>query len=397
MQRRILVLTSTYPRYAGDATVPPFVHELTRRLTAWFEMHVLAPHAPGSAVEEQLDGVHMHRFRYLPERMETLAYGGGMLPGLRRYPWRAAGLLPLLTAEYLAGSRLLRQEDYALIHAHWAVPHGFIGARLKGARALLCTSHGSDLFALDAPWARPFKRHALAHADAVTVVSGALGAKAVNLLPGLVPRILPMGIDTRHFTPPVAGASRDGLLYVGRLVQDKGVQTLLHALAALQARGLHPHLKIIGTGPAETDLRSLVQALELTPQVEFLGALPNDTLPEFYRRAAALVFPSLLGSKGQQEGMGLVPLEALACGCPVIASRLPAVSEVVRDGETGLLFTPGDAVALAGCIERMSAEPEMARSTAATGRQQVIEAYDWQDVAERYRALYEGLISARRS
>lgn len=67
-RRRVLVLTSTYPRHAGDAAVPPFVHELTHRLARAFEMHVLAPHAPGCAAEEVLDGVQVHRFRYLPER-----------------------------------------------------------------------------------------------------------------------------------------------------------------------------------------------------------------------------------------------------------------------------------------------------------------------------------------
>jgi glycosyltransferase involved in cell wall biosynthesis len=320
-----------------------------------------------------------------------------MLPGLRSRPWRAAGLLPLLAAEYLAGARILRYADFALIHAHWAVPHGFIGARLKGGRALLCTSHGSDLFALNGAWVRPFKQHALAQADAVTVVSGALRIKAESLVPGIAAQVMPMGIDTQRFTPPAADVPRDGLLYVGRLVQDKGVQTLLQALAGLQARGLRPRLTLVGSGPAEAMLKSLTRDLDLASQVEFRGALPNAELPDLYRRAQALVFPSLLGPRGEQEGMGLVPVEALACECAVIASRLAAVGEVVRDEETGLLFTPGDPAALAACIERMLMEPELARLTAAVGRQQVTATYDWQDVAQRYRGLYESLVSSRRA
>src|SRR5579859_4100140 len=89
---RVLVLASTYPRWRND-TVPVFVHELARRLTPDFEMHVLAPHAAGTREEELLDGVSVHRFRYLPERFETLAYGAGILPGLRSRPWRVAALL----------------------------------------------------------------------------------------------------------------------------------------------------------------------------------------------------------------------------------------------------------------------------------------------------------------
>jgi glycosyltransferase involved in cell wall biosynthesis len=387
---RILVLTSTYPRWVDDAAVPPFVHELTRRLTAGFEMHVLAPHAPGAAVEEVLDGVQVHRFHYLPERWQTLAYGGGMLPGLRRRPWRAAGLLPFLAAEHIAARRLLAGGGFGLIHAHWAIPHGLIGAGIKANRALLCTSHGSDLFALG-KWARPFQRRALVHADAVTVVSGALRTKARDLT-GVDARVMPMGVDMQRFTPPPSGAARDGILYVGRLVRDKGVQVLLHALAELGTRGLTPALRVVGSGSAEAWLKALVRELRLQSQVEFLGARPNQELPPLYRAAEMLVFPSLLGPQGQQEGMGLVPVEALACGCPVVASRLPAVSEVVRDEETGLLCQPGDAGSLAACIERFLREPELGRATAAAGTLQVAARYTWDGVTAGYGALYQELL-----
>ena len=390
--RRVLVLTSTYPRYAGDAAVPPFVHELTRRLVGAFEMHVLAPHAPGSAIEEEVDGVQVHRFRYLPERFETLAYGGGMLPGLRRRPWRLAGLPLLLWAEYQAARRLLAAGGFGLIHAHWAIPHGYIGAKLKGERALLCTSHGSDLFALDTAWARPFKRLALVRADAVTVVSEALRAKAGSIMPGMPAEVMPMGVDMGRFTPPSGAQRRDGLLYVGRLVEDKGVQILLRALTDPRLAAHRPRLRIVGNGTAETSLRILARELGLEGQVDFLGALPNERLPELYRGAEALIFPSLLGKRGEQEGMGLVPVEALACGCPVIASRLPAVSEVIQDGKTGLLFRPGDAAELAGCIMRFQREPELARLTSVEGCRQVKAKYDWANVAGAYRTLYDKLI-----
>lgn len=391
--RRVLVLSSTYPRFANDAAVPPFVHELTRRLAGWFEMHVLAPHAPGAKTEEQLDGVHVHRFRYLPETWQTLAYGGGMLAGLRHRPWRAAGLLPFLAAEYL-NARRLAKDDFDLIHAHWVIPHGYIGTRLKDGRALVCTSHGSDLFALGG-WARPLQRHALERADAVTVVSSALRDKALSISPGIAPRVMSMGVDTRRFTPPATGAHRDGLLYVGRLVRDKGAHTLLQALGMLASLGERPRLRIVGGGPAEDSLRDMAQALGLQAQVEFLGPRANSELPELYQSAETLVFPSLLGAKGQQEGMGLVPLEALACACPIVASRLPAVGEIVRDGETGLLFTPGDAAELAACLLRFRREPGLARRTAEAGRLTVAARYDWDDAAAAYRDLYQKLLERR--
>jgi glycosyltransferase involved in cell wall biosynthesis len=394
----VLVLTSTYPRWQGD-TVPAFVHELARRLADEFEMHVLAPHAAGAREEESLDGVSVHRFRYLPARFETLAYGGGILPGLRSRPWRAAALFPFLMAEYTATAKLLRALDFSLIHAHWLVPHGIIAARFKRQNlALLCTSHGSDLFALSGTFFRPFKRAALKHADAITVVSGALRRKAETLI-GETDRIsvMPMGVDIARFHPPAPGTGRSGLLYVGRLVREKGLHTLLSAMHDTALSGLNPHLTVIGTGPAEGLYKSQAAKLGLGSQVTFLGAMPNPQLVPYYQRAQALIFPSLLGPDGQQEGMGLVPIEALACECPVIASCLPAVSEIIRDRETGMLFAPDDISGLAGCIADVLHDPEMARKTARAGRELVEQRYGWDASAAAYRDLYLKLIGPRRS
>jgi len=90
---RLLVLTSTFPRWPGDKE-PPFVYELSKRLTTDYEVHVLAPHAPGAALEEQYDNLQITRFRYCFERYQTLTYGGGILANLKQRRWRYL-LIPL--------------------------------------------------------------------------------------------------------------------------------------------------------------------------------------------------------------------------------------------------------------------------------------------------------------
>src|SRR5215472_14084586 len=124
-----------------------------------------------------------------------------------------------------------------------------------------------------------------------------------------------------------------------------------------------------------------------------MGALRNEALADLYRSAEALVFPSLLGRRHQQEGMGLVPLEAIACGCPVIASRLPAVTEIVQEGKTGLLFAPGDAAGLASCIDRLLADPASAADGLVEARPALAAHYDWSGVSEGYRRLYTELLN----
>lgn len=390
---RILVLASTYPRWPND-TLPPFVHELARRLADKFEVHVLAPHAPGAKTQEQLDGVEVHRFRYLPERFETLAYGGGMLPGLRRRPWRLLMVPVFLMSELISAARLVRSKRIDVIHAHWILPQGLIGVltRFIAGRkpALLCTAHGADVFALKGIFPKFIKSFTLRRCDRIAVVSTAMAHALSRQFPAVQPRcaILPMGVDTQsRFVPPSGSRDPCLLLFVGRLAEKKGVAVLLKALALAIRKFPDIHLAIIGDGPQERDLKRQTNELELTKHARFLGALPNHELTGWYQKAMALVFPSVVATNGDQEGLGLVPIEAMACGCPVVASDLPAVRDVITDSETGLLVSPGDAAALAQAIETILADGELRARLAVNARHFVTNRFDWKIIADRYSVI----------
>lgn len=396
---RILVLASTYPRWPEDS-LPPFVHELARRLTDDFEMHVLAPHCAGAKVRERMDNVEVHRFRYLPERFETLAYTGGMLPGLRRRPWRMLALPVFLLAELIASWRLLRDYRFAIIHAHWLVPQGWVAVttrRLSGVPTrIACTGHGADVFALNGRFLRRLKGQVLRGSDAITVASHAM-LECLRRCTVVDDRyaVLPMGVDTRgRFTP--AGSARDPntLLFVGRLTEKKGARFLLEALA-LRRRDSEIRLRIIGSGPERAALEATTQRLGLEGNVEFLGSMSNKELPHWYQTASIVVFPSIVTADGDQEGLGLVPVEALACGCAVIASDLPAIRDVIQHEQTGLLVAPCDAGALAAAITRLHDDGTLRDRLAVAGRQFVMANFDWTEIAGRYIAKFHELLGNR--
>lgn len=392
---RILVLTSTFPRWPGDRE-PPFVFELCRRLAAAHQVLVIAPHCPGAATEERLgENLAVRRFRYAPQALESLAYDGGILEKLRRGRWRLL-LVPLfLAAELAATLRAVRRERPDVIHAHWIVPQGLVGllaaAACGGKRpALVCTSHGADLFALRGLLARQLKGCVARRAAALTVVSAAMKARALEL--GARPervRVMPMGIDARQrFAPdPSSERRRDELLFVGRLVAKKGVGHLLDALALVRRTLPDVRLTLVGAGPLEAELRAQALARGLDAHVVFAGAVANEELAPYYRRAAALVVPSVVTPEGDQEGLGLVIGEALACECPVVASDLPAIRDLVHDGMTGFLARPGDATDLADKIVRMLGDPGRAARLAREGRGLVLERFDWQTVGRGYEEL----------
>lgn len=396
-KNRLLVLTSTFPRWKNDHE-PPFVYELARRLVADWEVHVLAPHTAGAAPFEVLGGVNVHRFRYAPVNMEKLAYEGGMLGRLRQSRLRYFLLPVFLLFQFLAARRIVRSYSIDVIHAHWIIPQGFIaslvGLTVKKKIPVMCTSHGADLFSLQGVVMRSVKRMVIKRCTGVTVVSNAMEKELARI--DAKPRLLetiPMGIDLKtRFVPKPDGRRPNTIVFVGRLVEKKGLKYLLEALPRVLERNPEIRLLIAGSGPEEESLRSQAAQLGIDMQVEFLGAIDNARLPIIFQRAAIAVFPFVTAASGDQEGFGLVIVEALGCGCAVIASELPAVRDILKDGETGLLVPQKEPLRLATAIGRLVEDPGLCSSLAQAGRQQVYKQFDWEIIAGRYNTLLHSLL-----
>jgi glycosyltransferase involved in cell wall biosynthesis len=153
------------------------------------------------------------------------------------------------------------------------------------------------------------------------------------------------------------------LLSVARQYPRKDTATLIRAMARLEGQWPQLHLRVLGGGPELSRLRRLVQELGLEPRVTLEGPVPDATIREAFREAQIFVLPS------KQEGFGIVFLEAMAAGLPVIAARAGATPEVVRDGETGILVPPGDPDALAQAIQHLLETPNKRRAMARAGIQ----------------------------
>jgi glycosyltransferase involved in cell wall biosynthesis len=387
----VLVLTSTFPRWEGDVE-PPFVHELARRLTDSFDLHVLAPHAPGSKRREILDGVHVHRFRYAPGILERLAYQGGILANLKKSP-ALCGLVPLfLAAQLLAAIHLLIRQPIQVIHAHWIFPQGMIAllARaLSRSRAkVLCTSHGGDLYGLKGAVLSRVKKKVADACDHLTVVSHSMRGDLIKL--GVESRkvsVIPMGVDLRRrFVPPSVPSRAKSLLFVGRLVEKKGLRYLLEALPKIIERYPQARLTAVGDGPNRNDLEKRVKELGLHASVQFLGALNNEELPAIYQRAGIVVFPSVVSDDGDREGFGLVLVEALGCGCACVVTDLPAMMDIVQNNRTAMVVRQKKPKELADAILTLLSNAGLRSALAEEGRKHVLKHFDWGIIAAQYRS-----------
>lgn len=381
---RVLFVTSSYPRWPDDAS-GAFVHRLAVDLTrCGWSVRVLAPHAPGLERVSNLDGVQVRRFRYvLPERLEVLAYGGGMLSNLRARPWTAATVPLFLAAERRAAARELDWAD--IVHAHWIVPQGLALVRLR--RPLLLAVLGSDINRVGGRAATWLKRRALLDADVVTAISGAT-ADAVRRVAEVEPVVVPLGIDPDPpMHDPVAPEVRHVLgsgpiaVAVARLVPDKGIDVLLRAAAAVPGLGV----LVVGDGPQRAALEAMAGALGV-PSL-FVGAVPPDVVPSYLAAADIVVSPSY------SEGLGLVAIEGMAVGRPVVATTVGGQVESVVDGATGFLVAPGDVEAMSAALRRLAGDPELRSTFGHEGRRRAVARYSRASVAAKHVELYQHLLA----
>ena len=390
--RSILVLASTYPRWKDDSE-PLFVHYLCEQLTREYRVIALVPHYPGASRHEDMDGVLVHRFRYFLPAGERLAYNGGIIQNLKKNRLKLLLVPFFLASQYLHILVLGRKYKISLIHAHWVIPQGLLAllARplLPGKVKILSTSHGGDLFSLQAGVLQALKRFVFRRSDHVTVVSNAMAdhLRQIGCNTGNV-SVQPMGVDLAgRFVPGSRPADPQRLVYVGRLVEKKGVATLVKAIQLLKTGFADLKLTIVGDGPEKSALERQAAELGVSAQIDFAGSQPNAHVPQYYQSAGIAIVPSVIATDGDQEGLGLVAVEALGCGCVAVVSDLPALRDVISDGENGLVFRATDAADLAAKIRNLLEDAALYNRLGSAGRQSVVDRFDWQQVGSHYRSI----------
>lgn len=208
-------------------------------------------------------------------------------------------------------------------------------------------------------------------------------------------RVIYGGADPIRFAPDPA-TSRDGVLFVGRLTPHKGVDRLIAALPP------GAHLRLVGSmghdpNPPERDYPGLLRRLAAGRDVQFLGPVPDENLPSLYRGASVLALPSVHRTCYEREVpvselLGLVAIEAMASGTPVVCSRLGGLPEVVQHGVTGFLVEPGDTEELHERLTELLQDRGLAARLGRNGRELVLERFTWRACAQRCLAAYTELV-----
>lgn len=391
-----MVLTSTFPRWKDDIE-PPFVFELCRALHD-FDIHVIAPHAEGSLSEELMDGIHVYRFHYAPEKLEKLAYNGGISSNLKTSPWKYFLIQGFLLSQFFLAYRIAKKHDIHLIHAHWMIPTGLIGASLRellpGENRLVVTAHGGDVHGLKGKIFSALRRWVAKEADCVSVVSQNLKQKALNeAWPAKHLALAPMGVDLQqNFIPKLRNQTKPTVVFAGRLVSKKGVSHLISAMHEVIKHLPNCQLLIAGHGPLRQQLQQQTEELGLSQHVSFLGPYTITELPSILQRGNIAAFPFDTAVSGDEEGLGLTTIEAMGCGIPVIVGNVPAIHDVVIDEETGLIVDPKDYKKFSQQIVALLQDPEKQKRLVDNAHRFASSHFDWKVSANTYEIIFNRIL-----
>ncbi len=397
----VLYIVTSYKRSSADVINPWMVETIAQlhRQGVNVDVYTSAWHGQG---DHEVEGTMVRRFRYLPRKLEMLSHDSTIPDQIK-----ANKLVLLLVPFYILGGilglrRVLKAKKYDLIHVHWPFPlaiFGFFASRWAKVPLI------NQFYGVELMWVMnrmrlfiPFLRWTARISDLVVAISTHTCGLIKEVAPGTRVEIVPYGSPVpppREIEPLSDDPGRTRrVLFVGRLVERKGVPYLIRAVRELDLP-FPVALDIVGGGPEQDKLAVLIDELSMGGQVNMLGRVTDQRLAECYRDCDCFVLPAIIDSRGDTEGLGVVLIEALSYRKPVIASGVGGIVDIVKDGQTGLAVPEKDPQALAGAISSVLTDGELAGRLGQQGYEYIKEYFDWGRLTDQWLDIYGRLCGPR--
>jgi len=344
------------------------------------------------------EGIEISRFKYFyPLKYQKLAYGGGIADNISKSNLAKFQIPLFVIAELISAMKIIRKESIDIINSHWLLPQGIVGAVCKKIFNVkhVATVHGSDinLIAKSGVLEILFKFIAQ-NTDQIIANSNFTKQKILDINNELEPKIqiIPMGIDLTKMNefqtnnPKKIIDAEYVILTVGRLIPLKGVNYLIQAMNHVVVRYPTAKLIICGEGSEKSNLIDLVSRLNLKENILFTGHIPNDFIIHYYHCADVFVLPSIRVD-GFEEGLGVVLLEAMACGIPVIGSNSGGICSIINDGYNGFLAKEKSPEDIAEKIIILLSDESIHEKFRHNGLE-TVKNYSWDVIVEQYVEAY---------
>lgn len=279
------------------------------------------------------------------------------------------------------------------IHVHFAsrsLNLGIMTGMLIKA-PVSCTVHAFDIFtrkpgSLTARLSKCVFIAAISEYN-IRYLSETCGDRIANLC-----RVVHCGIDVDQFKATDRDLQPGKLLFVGRLVEKKGLEVSIEAAARLHEEGISFSYDIVGNGPMHDDLEELIKCRGLEEKVRLLGSVPNDRLTGLFNQCGVFVMPCVRASSGDQDGIPVALMEAMACEIPVVSTNISGIPELVEDGVNGYLTDAKDVDGLAAVLKGLLvATPQHNRKLGRAGRRRIQEEFNITRTSCQLRELISGI------
>ena len=403
---KVLVIGSVYPRFQEDAEVPWLRTSIAHLKKAGVEIQVLAPAYKGLKSHD-IDGTHVNRFRYAPASWEILTHEEGAPSKMASKPWLQLLAIPYIINGFFQCIRICRKWRPDVIHAHWPFPHAYIalGAAKLFKIPLVLNFHGAELLLIrKKKWVKPLLKFAIGQAQAIFANSSFTAGK-IKALRNVNVEWSPYGTtleDNKDESGVILSETKDPvtivphpvngkfkILFVGRHIERKGICYLIEAAKYLPKDKFE--IRIVGVGDLTEQLKQQAAAVNEGAEIIFTGKLSPEDLANEYKTANVFTLPAIVDHKGDTEGLGVVLIEAMELGLPIVASNVGGIPDVVVDGESGILVPEKDPVALADAFKRLEADPTLIQKLLAGARKRIEECFTWDGIIERQIEVYKRL------
>ena len=397
---KVLVIGSVYPRFPEDAEVPWLRASIAHLKQAGVDIQVLAPAYKGLKSHE-IDGTKVNRFRYAPASLEFLTHEEGAPSKMANKPWLQLLAIPYIISGFFKCIGICRKWRPDVIHAHWPFPHAYIAlgaAKLFGI-PLALNFHGAELLLIrKKKWVRPLLKFSIGQAQAV-FANSSFTAGRIKALRDVDVEWSPYGTTLEgkaaglpHNAPvPHAVNGKFKILFVGRHIERKGICYLIEAAKYLPREQFE--IRIVGVGDLTEQLKSLArQTAASSPnaaEIIFTGKLTPEALASEYKSANVFTLPAIVDSKGDTEGLGVVLIEAMELGLPVVASNVGGIPDVVVDGLSGILVPEKDPKALADAFKRLAADPALVQKLLEGSQKHITACFTWDGIIQRQIEVYK--------
>jgi glycosyltransferase involved in cell wall biosynthesis len=378
----ILHITTAFQRNKDDI-ITPWLVNLLKEQSKEDSVFVLTSGYCNISSKQRIGKIEIHRFNYAPKRQMKITHDMTIQDYIQKNPLSIMLLPVFFISGIIKCAQLVKKKNIDTIIVHWPFPLFFIALPAKNIfkKKIVSVFYGAELklFKNKFKRIRFIFKYICKSSSSVVAISNAT-ADEVKELSGLSKvTVIPYGVKIKEWRE---NKKENLILTVGRQVERKGTEYLIKAMNLIESSY---KLVIVGNGPLLNDLKKIATSENLSDRVIFTGWISDEALVEYYKKAKIFVLPAIYDSRGDTEGLGMVLVEAMMHGAVCVATGIGGITDIIKDGETGLFSKEKNPKDIAEKINMLIINSQMYSDIKNSAYKRAVNVFSLDSVNSKYR------------